>query len=431
VPTDESEEELSWNSTDDEGDDDEGKDGDDDEEDDGDDGEEGDGDDDENDDGEEGDDDDDQEVVRDDDKDDEKGDKEEGHNEEEEEDELYRDVNINQGRGLQITQEVEDSHVTLTPISHDGMESIFETTTQMDVHNPTSVAPLPMTAPTMTPSTIATITTTSQAAILLTIFAGAVSAIPWIAQRYMDQRISKAVQVAVQLQSDKLREEAQKENDEFLKTIDENMKNIIKEKVKEQVKRRRDDDADKDEEPSAGPDQGSTRRGEGKEPDSASVPTKTTTRSTGRSTQGSQSRQTSTSESALQRNLCRPPVRWKSPHIQSLTQVLKINELYLELNGYLDCFTYSLIHISLSDPRNGRDCSSKLILAMVEGVIVGAVIGRGATEVGFCTSICVVVSKIDSIPTLNIELSMLVTNYDDMKEELLQKVQMKEELLQK
>nr|GFD42255.1 hypothetical protein [Tanacetum cinerariifolium] len=36
--------------------------------------------------------------------------------EEEEADELYRDVNINQRRGLQVTQNVEDSHVTLTPI---------------------------------------------------------------------------------------------------------------------------------------------------------------------------------------------------------------------------------------------------------------------------------------------------------------------------
>nr|GEW07269.1 hypothetical protein [Tanacetum cinerariifolium] len=73
APTDESEKELSWNSIDDEGADNEGKDGDDDEEDEGDDGEEGDGDDDEDDDGEEGnDDDDDQEVKRDDDKDDEK-----------------------------------------------------------------------------------------------------------------------------------------------------------------------------------------------------------------------------------------------------------------------------------------------------------------------------------------------------------------------
>nr|GFD27692.1 hypothetical protein [Tanacetum cinerariifolium] len=66
-------------------------------------------------------------------------------------------------------------------------------------------------------------------------FAGAVYAIPKIVHRYMDQRMNEAVQVAVQLQSDKLREEAQK-NDEFLKTIDENMQKIIKEQIKEQVK---------------------------------------------------------------------------------------------------------------------------------------------------------------------------------------------------
>nr|GEW87519.1 reverse transcriptase domain-containing protein [Tanacetum cinerariifolium] len=141
APTDESEEELSWNSTEDEGDD-KGKDGDDDDDDNGDDGEgrDGDGDkEDEGDDGEEGDNDDyDQEVEKDDEEesdDDEQEydeetkdeesfdpiskipensndegngeedlglnvDREEGHNEEEEEDELYRDVNINQGRAM-------------------------------------------------------------------------------------------------------------------------------------------------------------------------------------------------------------------------------------------------------------------------------------------------------------------------------------------
>nr|GEX48081.1 hypothetical protein [Tanacetum cinerariifolium] len=258
VPTGELEEELSLNSTDDKGAEDEGRDGDGDEEDEGDDGEEGD---------DEGNDDEDLGLNV---------GKEEGHveEEEEEEDELYRDT-------------------------------------------PTSVAPLHMSAPTMTPSTIATITTTSQ--------------------------------------SDHLRDEAQRENDEFLKTVDENMKKIIKEQVKEQVKtsyavvadlskmelkkilidkmegnksiqrsdeqrnlykalveayesdkiildtyretvtlkRRRNDDADKDEEPSAGPDRGSKKRKEGKEPESASAPTETATRSAG---------------------------RWKSPHIQSLIQ---------------------------------------------------------------------------------------------------------------
>nr|GFD07432.1 hypothetical protein [Tanacetum cinerariifolium] len=161
---------------------------------------------------------------------------EEGHIEEEEEDEFYKDVNINQRRGIQATLEVEDSHVTLTPVNPDGMESIFETTSQMDVHTPTFVAPLPMTAPTMTLSTIATITTTSQAPNLPTTvlsiiiqnlpnfgslfgfdnrlrtleanffnfmqinqFVGAVSAILGIVQRYIDQRMNKAVKVAVQI----------------------------------------------------------------------------------------------------------------------------------------------------------------------------------------------------------------------------------------
>nr|GFB95855.1 hypothetical protein [Tanacetum cinerariifolium] len=138
----------------------------------------------------------------------------------------------------------------------------------------------------------------------------------------MDQRMNEAVKVAVQIQSDRLRDETQAENDEFLKTIDENMQKIINEQVKEQfktsyvvaadlsemelkkiliekkegneslhrsneqrnlykalveayesdkiildtygdtvtLKRHRNDDADKDEEPFAGSDRGSKRR---------------------------------------------------------------------------------------------------------------------------------------------------------------------------
>nr|GEV21783.1 hypothetical protein [Tanacetum cinerariifolium] len=225
VPTDESEEEISWNSTDEEGDDDEGKDGDDD------DGEEGNSDDDdEDDDGEEGNnDDDDQEDDRDDDEDDEekRNDDEQASDEEEfihlslsthaeeeprdekkdtmkrkmnytetstlikegvyirlknlktqvyrsideedDEDELYRDVNINlEGRVVQMadvhtTQEFIDSHVTLTPVNPDGIDLIFKTTSQMDVQVPTTVAPLLLSAPTLTPPTIATISTVPQA----------------------------------------------------------------------------------------------------------------------------------------------------------------------------------------------------------------------------------------------------------------------------
>nr|GFC86922.1 hypothetical protein [Tanacetum cinerariifolium] len=148
---------------------------------------------------------------------------EERHDEEEEEDELYRD---------QESSSVSSQFMTsiLNPILDVGMESIFETTSRIDVKTPTSMAPLPMTTPTMTSSTIATTTTTSQAPILPTPipsevlqhlpsfgslfrfddrlrsleqnfseviqtnqFAGAVSAIPGIVQHYMDQRMNEAV----------------------------------------------------------------------------------------------------------------------------------------------------------------------------------------------------------------------------------------------
>nr|GFA70418.1 hypothetical protein [Tanacetum cinerariifolium] len=48
--------------------------------------------------------------------------------------------------------------------------------------------------------------------------------------------MNEAVKIAVQIQSDRLCDEAQADNDEFLKIIDDNMQKIIKEQVKEQVK---------------------------------------------------------------------------------------------------------------------------------------------------------------------------------------------------
>nr|GFB73707.1 hypothetical protein [Tanacetum cinerariifolium] len=165
--------------------------------------------------------------------------------EEEDTDELYRDVNINQGRDLQVTQNVEDTHVTLTPVNPDGpqesssmssfvssmlnpisdvgVESIFTTTSF-------SIVSLQTPTPIMTPSTIATITTSSEAPVppptipsiilenLPTFnsafrfeerlrsletsfseyrqtnpFADAVSAIPGIVHQYMTQQIKEAV----------------------------------------------------------------------------------------------------------------------------------------------------------------------------------------------------------------------------------------------
>nr|GFA50910.1 hypothetical protein [Tanacetum cinerariifolium] len=294
--------------------------------------------------------------------------REEGHDEkekeeeEEEEDELYRHVNINQRSGIQMTQEVEDSHVTLTSINPDGQQQSSST--------PPSVALLPMSAPTNTSSTIATITTTQQAPLPPTTAPSTLlQDLPNFGSLFgFDNRLktveanfSEFMQTNLFAgASDRLREEAQKENDEFLKTIDENMQKIIKEQVKEQVKtsyvvaanlsemelkkiliekmkgnksihrsneqrnlykalveayesdkiildtygdtvtlkRICDDDADKDKKPSAGPDRGSKRRKEGKEPESASALTETATKSDGKSTQRTKSRQGSTSESA-------------------------------------------------------------------------------------------------------------------------------------
>ncbi|GKE39750.1 hypothetical protein Tco_1463155 [Tanacetum coccineum] len=66
-------------------------------------------------------------------------------------------------------------------------------------------------------------------------FAKAVSLILAIVDNYLASKVKDAVDVAIQLQSNKLKEEAQAKNEEFLKQIDSNMKAIIKEQVKAQV----------------------------------------------------------------------------------------------------------------------------------------------------------------------------------------------------
>nr|GEW71735.1 hypothetical protein [Tanacetum cinerariifolium] len=212
------------------------------------------------------------------------GGSEEGQDAEDNEDELYRDINTNlEGRVVQMA----------------------DTTSQMDVQALTTVASLILSTPTLTPSTIPTISTIPQAPTPPTTALGNLL--------YMDQRMNEAVKVAVQIQSDRFRDEAQAENEEFLKNLDENIQKIIKEQTSYAVvadlsemelkkilikkiegnksihrsdeqrnlykalveayefdkiildtygdivtlKRHRDDDADKDEEPSAGSDRGS------------------------------------------------------------------------------------------------------------------------------------------------------------------------------
>nr|GFA25444.1 hypothetical protein [Tanacetum cinerariifolium] len=236
------------------------------------------------------------------------------------------------------TDEGTDSHVTLTlvhpdgpqesssvssfvtsmlnPISDAGVESIFMTASS-------PIVSLQTPTPIMTPSTIATITTSRDELIhpttilsiilenLLTFnlafrfderlrslettfseyrqtnpFVNDVSAIPSIVHQYITQQMTEAVREAVQIQTDRFQDSLQRENDEFLRNIDENMKKIIKGHVKSQVKEQV-------------LHRGSKRQREGGEHASASTPSETATESAGRSTTGSQSRQLSASESTF------------------------------------------------------------------------------------------------------------------------------------
>nr|GEV74083.1 hypothetical protein [Tanacetum cinerariifolium] len=130
----------------------------------------------------------------------------------------------------------------------------------VDVHALTTVAPLTLTAQTLPPPTIPTISQVQQAPTppttalttflqdlpnfgslfrfdhrLKTLkasfsefvqtnqFARAVSFIPGIVERYMDQRMNETVKVAVQLKSDRLQDEAQAKNEDFINKLDENI----------------------------------------------------------------------------------------------------------------------------------------------------------------------------------------------------------------
>nr|GEV08912.1 hypothetical protein [Tanacetum cinerariifolium] len=166
-----------------------------------------------------------------------------------------------------------------------------------------------------------------------------------IIDSFLANKMNEAVKTDVQLQSDRLRDEAQAKNEDFINKIDDNIKKIIKDQVKEQVKeqvskilpkikktineqlkveknlykalvdayesnklildtygdtitfKRRRDDEDNDEEPSAGSNHGSKRRRAGKEPESTSAPKEKTSKTTVKSTEGSKSHHMSANES--------------------------------------------------------------------------------------------------------------------------------------
>nr|GEV01548.1 retrovirus-related Pol polyprotein from transposon TNT 1-94 [Tanacetum cinerariifolium] len=273
---------------------------------------------------------------------------EEGYDVEDDDEELYKDVNINlEGRDVQMTdvhttQEFEDTHVTLTPVNPDGqqqsssvssqfvtsmlnpipdagIDSLFETT-PWDLLNFGSLFGFDHLLKTLE-ANFSEFVQTNQSA-------EAISSIPGIVERYMDQRMNEAVKIIKEQVKEQVKVQVFKILPKIEKTMNEQLeaevltrssnssktsyvvaadlskielKKILIEKIESNksihrsdeqrnlykalvdayecdkiildtygdtvtLKRRRDD-ADKDNEPSARSDRGSKRRREGKEPD--------------------------------------------------------------------------------------------------------------------------------------------------------------------
>ncbi|GKC75566.1 hypothetical protein Tco_1126340 [Tanacetum coccineum] len=208
---------------------------------------------------------------------------EEEINKEEEVNELYRDLNVNLEErdtemmdallpNVQTTQVIEDTRVIITVVTPEVQQqkstSLVDVPVSTNVEMPhSSVTPLPpplipfIQHQQQTPVPIPTIVPSTSLQNLPTFdfvfkfedrvkaleddflefkqtnqFAADVSSIPSIVDTYLVNKMNEAVKTDVQLQSDRLKDEAQDENEDFINTLDENMRKIIKKQVKEQIK---------------------------------------------------------------------------------------------------------------------------------------------------------------------------------------------------
>ncbi|GJR71931.1 hypothetical protein Tco_0084296 [Tanacetum coccineum] len=147
---------------------------------------------------------------------------EEETNEEEEANELYRDVNVNlEGRDTTMMEtDIRKGTKNQSPKhqNHHGMEKRRQAKVKVN-QNRVKVLEDDFSEFKQT-----------------NLFDEAVSSISDIINQYLANKMNKAVKTAVQLHSHRLRDEAQAENEDFINTLDENMRKIIKNQVKEQVK---------------------------------------------------------------------------------------------------------------------------------------------------------------------------------------------------
>nr|GEV91851.1 hypothetical protein [Tanacetum cinerariifolium] len=220
----------------------------------------------------------------------------EGPDAEDDDEEFYGDVNLNlEGGDIQMTdvhttQLLKDTHVTLTSVNPDvttTVETLLLTAPTLpppSIPTISQVQQAPAPSPTTAPSTflqdlsnfgslfgfdhrLKTLEANFSEFIQTNQFAKAVSSIHGIVDRYIDHRINEAVKVESIHRFDEQRNlyKALVDAYECDKIILDTYGDTIT------LKRRRDDE-DKDEEPFVGSDRGSKRRRAGKEPESTSAP---------------------------------------------------------------------------------------------------------------------------------------------------------------
>ncbi|GJT81755.1 hypothetical protein Tco_1056097 [Tanacetum coccineum] len=287
-------------------------------------------------------------------------------NKDEEVNELYRDVNINlEGRDIemtyanvQATQVIEDTHVIITAVTLEVQQHSSSVSTGFisNMLNPNLDTCFDSILNLNTKSTSLVDVPISMNVEMLPSFVTPLPPppIPFIQPQQQTPVPTPTIVL------NRLRDEAQAENEHFINTLDENIRKIIKKQVKEQVKeqvskilpkikkfvnnqleaevltrssnqvktshqktlynalvdayetdkdiletygdaitfKRSRDDEDEDEEPSAGSNWGSKRRRAGKEPESTCAPKEKTSKSSGKTKKGYKSHHTSTGKSA-------------------------------------------------------------------------------------------------------------------------------------
>ncbi|GKE85371.1 hypothetical protein Tco_1559113, partial [Tanacetum coccineum] len=114
---------------------------------------------------------------------------------------------------VQATQEIEDTHVTLTLVNPDGQQQSSSVSSGFESKPRYRLKALE--------DNFSELRQTNQ-------YAEALSSIPSIVNQYLANKMQEAVDVAVQLKYDRIREESNTENQQFLNSIDEGMKNEAK-----------------------------------------------------------------------------------------------------------------------------------------------------------------------------------------------------------